>query len=95
MQGLPMHLNYCLESLNLPLQPGQTTSEKNQMDIIPQVKIGQVALHIFPASSMQLGSLTLPHRLPAPVILAHPGFVLYPKLQREGYLVPFKTSERH
>ena len=86
MQGLPMHLNYYLESLNLPLQLGQTISEKNQMDIIPQVKIGQVALHIFPACSMQLDSLTLPQRLPDPGILAHPGFVLYPKLQREGIL---------
>ena len=81
-----MHLNYYSESLNLSLQLGQTISEKNQMDVIPQVKIGQVALHIFPACSMQLGSLTLPHRFPAPGILAHPGFVLYPKLQREGIL---------
>lgn len=65
----------------------QTISEKNQMDIIPQVKIGEVALYIFPACSVQLGSLT-PHsdRPPPPGILAHPGFVLYPKLQREGIL---------
>ena len=61
----------------------QTISEKNQMNIIPQVKIEQVALHIFPACSVQLGSLTPPLSLG---ILAHPGFVLYPKLQRDGIL---------
>lgn len=61
----------------------QTISEKNQMNIIPQVKIEQVALHIFPACSVQLGSLTPP----VPRHPAHPGFVLYPKLlQRDGIL---------
>ena len=75
----------------------QTISEKNQMDIIPQVKIGEVALYIFPACSVQLGSLT-PHsdRPPPPqeswLIQA---LFCTQSFRERAYLVPFKTSEWH
>ena len=56
-----MHLDYY--SVITPLSSTGTAtlqiiSEKNQIDIIPQIKLEEVALDIFPACSVKLGSLT-------------------------------------